>query len=111
MEVDNNPASKHYWEVFYSEGKGRNEYEWYNVIFEDIREILLQYVNTGQNILQIGVGNSTILEQLLEDALCPQLVVHNIDISEVAVQQMVQRQHVKQHAAVKQAKAGCARIG
>jgi len=92
MEIDNDgelidsPASRFYWEKFYEEGFGKKQCEWYETSFEDVRKEILQNLKPGSRILQIGIGNSLILEEIMEDPRFPGGVqVFNIDISEAAI--------------------------
>lgn len=82
-------------------------YEWYNLDIQDLRSPLLHHFNaslqkcstdSGQRrILQIGVGNSLILEELIEDALFPIAVkTTNIDISDTAIEFMNARTKKKE---------------
>ncbi len=91
------PAHKDYWEDFYADGPGKQQYEWYDLDVGDLGNHLLELINSNQHstspieILQIGVGNSLLLNQLLEDPLYPQdklINITNIDISELAIQWM-----------------------
>lgn len=55
---ESTPASKEYWETFYTEGKGTRYYEWYQFSYEDIQDVLLNFINvlSATQILQIGMN-------------------------------------------------------
>ena len=113
------PADKDYWENFYEEGPGKQLYEWYSHITDEmIRKFLFgneskdrNLIKEGSKCLQVGmledflgdssdffdcllgVGNSVLFENLSEDSSFPANVkLINIDISETAIEYMKERQ-------------------
>jgi hypothetical protein len=57
---DSTPASKEYWEIFYTEGPGIKNYEWYNITFDSIKKFLIKedettsLIKNGYKCLQVG---------------------------------------------------------
>lgn len=112
IDVNETPASKEYWEVFYTEGPGTKQYEWYetrtpapraqhvymlahhtlmpsvtrktyctpharyhtrryNLSATELAPAILPHIQANARLLQVGVGNSLIFENLAHDALWP----------------------------------------
>lgn len=57
-----NPSQKEYWTVFYESGPGIRRYEWYGLSFDDVAPVLEPYFEKNQKILQIGSGNSLVIQ-------------------------------------------------
>jgi hypothetical protein len=106
IDTNETPASKEYWENFYSAGPGINEYEWYNFGAKDLlKTSFLDNFHERDSILQIGVGNSTIMEELMEHPLFPKnITIVNIDISETAIFSMKSAQDKLEHEITNQKK-------
>jgi len=114
------PATKGYWDKFYTEGSGVKHYEWYNIDVESLCQIMwkqqLLLANCIETrtceVLQIGIGNSTLIEDLFQNAeyYVPIDVVKayewkimNIDISEVAIEQCQEKvKHLEESKKSKQ---------
>lgn len=78
-----NPATASYWDRWYEEGPGIKRYEWYNVDVEDLDVPMRKHLKSGLSILQVGVGNSLLLEEVIESQDLKDISLENIDISEV----------------------------
>lgn len=57
LKESDTPASKEYWEEFYEEGPGVNQYEWYNVDIDVLKKQVLEdhsIIREGSRCLQVG---------------------------------------------------------
>ncbi|XP_078497199.1 eEF1A lysine and N-terminal methyltransferase [Lissotriton helveticus] len=79
-------ASAQYWERFFRR-RGTRAFEWYGG-YTELCGVLHKYVKTRDKVLVIGCGNSELSEQMY-DMGYEDLV--NIDISEVVIRQMNER--------------------
>ncbi|XP_065734384.1 eEF1A lysine and N-terminal methyltransferase isoform X2 [Phocoena phocoena] len=75
-----------YWEKFFQQ-RGRKAFEWYGTYLE-LCGLLHKYIKPREKVLVIGCGNSELSEQLYDVGY--QDIV-NIDISEVVIKQMKER--------------------
>nr|KAF6396603.1 eEF1A lysine and N-terminal methyltransferase [Rousettus aegyptiacus] len=75
-----------YWEKFFQQ-RGKKAFEWYGTYLE-LCGVLHKYIKPREKVLVIGCGNSELSEQLY-DVGCQDIV--NIDISEVVIEQMKER--------------------
>ncbi|XP_066117257.1 eEF1A lysine and N-terminal methyltransferase [Saccopteryx bilineata] len=75
-----------YWERFF-QLRGRKAFEWYGT-YLDLCGVLHKYIKPREKVLVIGCGNSELSEQLYDVGY--QDIV-NIDISEVVIKQMKER--------------------
>jgi len=71
-----------YWEDRYQ--KDKEQFDWYQR-YSQLQDIVTQYVNKTDNILNVGAGNSRLSEEMYEDGY--QNIV-NIDISFTVIKQM-----------------------
>ncbi|XP_027468070.1 eEF1A lysine and N-terminal methyltransferase isoform X2 [Zalophus californianus] len=79
-------GSVDYWEKFFQQ-RGRRAFEWYGSYLE-LCGVLHKYIKPREKVLVIGCGNSELSEQLYDVGY--QDIV-NIDISEVVIKQMKER--------------------
>lgn len=79
-------GSADYWEKFFQH-RGKKTFEWYGTYLE-LCEVLHKYIKPKEKVLVIGCGNSELSEQLYDVGY--QDIV-NIDISEVVIKQMKER--------------------
>ncbi|XP_055480658.1 eEF1A lysine and N-terminal methyltransferase [Psammomys obesus] len=79
-------ASVDYWEKFFQQ-RGKKAFEWYGTYLK-LCEVLHKYIKPREKVLVIGCGNSELSEQLYDVGY--QDIV-NIDISEVVIKQMNER--------------------
>ncbi|KAK7817894.1 hypothetical protein U0070_005537 [Myodes glareolus] len=79
-------GSVDYWEKFFQQ-RGKKSFEWYGTYLE-LCEVLHKYIKPREKLLVIGCGNSELSEQLYDVGY--QDIV-NIDISEVVIKQMKER--------------------
>ncbi|XP_064450393.1 eEF1A lysine and N-terminal methyltransferase isoform X2 [Mirounga angustirostris] len=79
-------GSADYWEKFFQQ-RGRRAFEWYGSYLE-LCGLLHKYIKPREKVLVIGCGNSELSEQLYDVGI--QDIV-NIDISEVVIKQMKER--------------------
>ncbi|XP_028386464.1 eEF1A lysine and N-terminal methyltransferase isoform X2 [Phyllostomus discolor] len=79
-------GSVDYWEKFFQQ-RGKKAFEWYGTYLE-LCEVLHKYIKPREKVLVIGCGNSELSEQLYDVGY--QDIV-NIDISEVVIKQMKER--------------------
>lgn len=84
--MSDNPATAGYWDNWYEDGPGVRPYEWYNLDPADLEGPLTSHLRSGITLLQVGVGNSDILEQVVESSTLTGIQITNTDISEVATQ-------------------------
>ncbi|PRP79392.1 hypothetical protein PROFUN_12990 [Planoprotostelium fungivorum] len=92
IHMGDNPATVGYWDRWYDEGPGVKRYEWYNLTSEDLSPVLEKYLSSDVKILQVGVGNSRILEEVIESSHHTDIALDNIDISQTAIDQMIEIQ-------------------
>lgn len=99
------PSTEEYWRKFYSplsnfsflnsKQKFENlQYEWYNLSSEDLLNYLPRFFpRSDLQVLQLGVGSSSLFEDFSRDPLFPSNVkLINIDINETVISFMNQRQ-------------------
>lgn len=79
-------GSVDYWEKFFQQ-RGKKAFEWYGTYLE-LCGVLHKYMKPREKVLVIGCGNSELSEQLYDVGY--QDIV-NIDISEVVIKQMKER--------------------
>ncbi|XP_025286121.1 eEF1A lysine and N-terminal methyltransferase isoform X8 [Canis lupus familiaris] len=79
-------GSVDYWEKFFQQ-RGKKAFEWYGSYLE-LCGVLHKYIKPREKVLVIGCGNSELSEQLYDVGY--QDIV-NIDISEVVIKQMKER--------------------
>ncbi|KAM5239017.1 eEF1A lysine and N-terminal methyltransferase isoform 2-T2 [Ctenodactylus gundi] len=79
-------GSVDYWEKFFQQ-RGKKAFEWYGTYLE-LCGVLHKYIKPREKVLVIGCGNSELSEQLYDVGY--QDIV-NIDISEVVIKQMRER--------------------
>ncbi|CAH2311827.1 methyltransferase 13 isoform X1 [Pelobates cultripes] len=79
-------ASTEYWEQFFRK-RGERAFEWYGG-YLDLCGVLHKYIKPKDKVLVVGCGNSELSERLY-DAGCQNLA--NIDVSEVVIRQMSER--------------------
>ncbi|XP_018422337.1 PREDICTED: methyltransferase-like protein 13 [Nanorana parkeri] len=79
-------SSSEYWEQFFRR-RGEQAFEWYGGYLE-LCGLLHKYIKPKDKVLVVGCGNSELSERLY-DAGCQNLT--NIDVSEVAIRQMNER--------------------
>lgn len=79
-------GSADYWEKFFQH-RGKKTFEWYGTYLE-LCEVLHKYIKPKEKVLVIGCGSSELSEQLYDVGY--QDIV-NIDISEVVIKQMKER--------------------
>ncbi|XP_058396047.1 eEF1A lysine and N-terminal methyltransferase [Diceros bicornis minor] len=79
-------GSADYWEKFFQQ-RGKKAFEWYGTYLE-LCGVLHKYIKPREKVLVIGCGNSELSEQLYDVGY--QDIV-NIDISEVVIKQMKER--------------------
>uniref|UniRef100_A0A8C4MRA0 eEF1A lysine and N-terminal methyltransferase n=1 Tax=Equus asinus asinus TaxID=83772 RepID=A0A8C4MRA0_EQUAS len=79
-------GSVDYWEKFFQQ-RGKKAFEWYGTYLE-LCGVLHKYMKPREKVLVIGCGNSELSEQLY-DVGYEDIV--NIDISEVVIKQMKER--------------------
>ncbi|XP_048214276.1 eEF1A lysine and N-terminal methyltransferase isoform X1 [Perognathus longimembris pacificus] len=79
-------GSVDYWEKFFQQ-RGKKAFEWYGT-YLDLCGVLHKYIKPREKVLVIGCGNSELSEQLYDVGY--QDIV-NIDISEVVIKQMKER--------------------
>lgn len=79
-------GSVDYWEKFFQQ-RGKKTFEWYGTYLE-LCGLLHKYIKPREKVLVVGCGNSELSEQLY-DVGYQDLV--NIDISEVVIRQMKER--------------------
>ncbi|KAM8930338.1 eEF1A lysine and N-terminal methyltransferase isoform 2-T2 [Pelodytes ibericus] len=79
-------ASTEYWEQFFRK-RGERAFEWYGG-YLDLCGVLHKYIKPKDQVLVVGCGNSE-LSECLYDAGCKNLM--NIDVSEVVIHRMSER--------------------
>ncbi|XP_012584769.1 PREDICTED: methyltransferase-like protein 13 isoform X2 [Condylura cristata] len=79
-------GSADYWEKFFQQ-RGKKAFEWYGTYLE-LCGVLHKYIKPREKVLVVGCGNSELSEQLYDVGY--QDIV-NIDISEVVIKQMKER--------------------
>ncbi|KAM9706856.1 eEF1A lysine and N-terminal methyltransferase isoform 1-T1 [Dama dama] len=79
-------GSVDYWEKFFQQ-RGKKAFEWYGTYLE-LCGVLHKYIKPREKVLVVGCGNSELSEQLYDVGY--QDIV-NIDISEVVIKQMKER--------------------
>ncbi|XP_073449331.1 eEF1A lysine and N-terminal methyltransferase [Aquarana catesbeiana] len=79
-------SSSEYWEQFFRR-RGERAFEWYGGYLE-LCGVLHKYIKPKDKVLVVGCGNSELSERLY-DAGCQNL--SNIDVSEVVIRQMNER--------------------
>ncbi|XP_045838831.1 eEF1A lysine and N-terminal methyltransferase isoform X3 [Meles meles] len=79
-------GSAEYWEKFFQQ-RGKRAFEWYGSYLE-LCGVLHKYMKPREKVLVIGCGNSELSEQLYDVGY---LDIVNIDISEVVIKQMKER--------------------
>ncbi|XP_004626861.1 methyltransferase-like protein 13 [Octodon degus] len=79
-------GSVDYWEKFFQQ-RGKQAFEWYGT-YLDLCGVLHKYIKPKEKVLVVGCGNSELSEQLYDVGY--QDIV-NIDISEVVIKQMRER--------------------
>ncbi|XP_047560683.1 eEF1A lysine and N-terminal methyltransferase isoform X2 [Lutra lutra] len=79
-------GSAEYWEKFF-QLRGKRAFEWYGSYLE-LCGVLHKYMKPREKVLVIGCGNSELSEQLYDVGY---LDIVNIDISEVVIKQMKER--------------------
>ncbi|KAM3915113.1 eEF1A lysine and N-terminal methyltransferase [Leptodactylus fuscus] len=79
-------SSSEYWEQFFRR-RGERAFEWYGGYLE-LCAVLHKYIKPKDKVLVVGCGNSELSERLY-DAGCQNLT--NIDVSEVVIRQMNER--------------------
>ncbi|XP_044527811.1 eEF1A lysine and N-terminal methyltransferase isoform X3 [Gracilinanus agilis] len=79
-------GSVDYWEKFFQQ-RGKKAFEWYGS-YLDLCGVLHKYIKAKDKVLVVGCGNSELSEQLYDVGY--QDIV-NIDISEVVIKQMKER--------------------
>ncbi|XP_054549450.1 eEF1A lysine and N-terminal methyltransferase isoform X2 [Talpa occidentalis] len=79
-------GSADYWEKFFQQ-RGKKAFEWYGTYLE-LCGVLHKYIKPREKVLVVGCGNSELSEQLYDVGY--QDIV-NIDISEVVIKQMKDR--------------------
>ncbi|XP_043820370.1 eEF1A lysine and N-terminal methyltransferase [Dromiciops gliroides] len=79
-------GSVDYWEKFFQQ-RGKRAFEWYGS-YLDLCGVLHKYIKAKDKVLVVGCGNSELSEQLYDVGY--QDIV-NIDISEVVIKQMKER--------------------
>ncbi|XP_020826159.1 eEF1A lysine and N-terminal methyltransferase isoform X2 [Phascolarctos cinereus] len=79
-------GSADYWEKFFQQ-RGKKAFEWYGS-YLDLCGVLHKYIKAKDKVLVVGCGNSELSEQLYDVGY--QDIV-NIDISEVVIKQMKER--------------------
>ncbi|KAM4023480.1 eEF1A lysine and N-terminal methyltransferase isoform 2-T2 [Anomaloglossus baeobatrachus] len=79
-------SSSQYWEQFFRR-RGERAFEWYGGYLE-LCAVLHKYIKPKDKVLVVGCGNSELSERLY-DAGCQNLA--NIDVSEVVIRQMNER--------------------
>ncbi|KAE8610734.1 hypothetical protein XENTR_v10012226 [Xenopus tropicalis] len=79
-------AAPEYWEQFFRR-RGERAFEWYGGYLE-LCGLLHKYIKPRDKVLVVGCGNSELSERLY-DAGCQNLT--NIDVSEVVIRQMKER--------------------
>jgi len=78
-----------YWDERYT--KDPEPFDWYQR-YSGIKDLISQYVKKSDNILQSGCGNSRLSEDMCEDGYQN---ISNIDISQVVVGQMIEKNREK----------------
>ncbi|KAM7055273.1 eEF1A lysine and N-terminal methyltransferase isoform 1-T1 [Molossus nigricans] len=79
-------GSVDYWEKFFQQ-RGKKAFEWYGTYLE-LCGVLHKYIKPREKVLVIGCGNSELSEQLYDVGYQD---IMNIDISEVVIKQMKER--------------------
>lgn len=79
-------GSADYWEKFFQQ-RGKQAFEWYGTYLQ-LCGVLHKYIRPREKVLVIGCGNSELSEQLYDVGYQDMV---NIDISEVAIKQMKER--------------------
>ncbi|XP_005374908.1 PREDICTED: methyltransferase-like protein 13 isoform X2 [Chinchilla lanigera] len=79
-------GSVDYWEKFFQQ-RGKQAFEWYGTYLE-LCGVLHKYIKPREKVLVIGCGNSELSEQLYDVGYRD---IVNIDISEVVIKQMRER--------------------
>ncbi|XP_008262290.1 eEF1A lysine and N-terminal methyltransferase isoform X4 [Oryctolagus cuniculus] len=79
-------GSVDYWEKFFQQ-RGKKAFEWYGTYLE-LCGVLHKYIKPREKVLVIGCGNSELSEQLYDVGYKD---IVNIDISEVVIKQMKER--------------------
>ncbi|XP_069087543.1 eEF1A lysine and N-terminal methyltransferase isoform X2 [Pleurodeles waltl] len=85
-------ASAQYWERFFRR-RGTRAFEWYGG-YTELCGVLHKYIKTRDKVLVIGCGNSELSEQMYDIGYED---LANIDISEVVIRQMTERNAVRRH--------------
>ena len=82
-------GKRDYWDDRYT--KDPEPFDWYQR-YSGIKDLISQYVNKGDSILQAGCGNSRLSEDMCDDGYQN---ITNIDISNVVIGQMVDKNREK----------------
>ncbi|XP_069793841.1 eEF1A lysine and N-terminal methyltransferase isoform X2 [Narcine bancroftii] len=88
-------SSAEYWETFFKK-QGGNTFEWYGT-YVDHCAVLHKYIKPKDKVLVVGCGNSELSERMYDVGYQS---ITNIDISEVAINQMKERNAVRRPAMV-----------
>ena len=76
---------KEYWDSFFKK-RGKKSFEWYGE-YHELCGVLHKYCKTGDKILQIGCGNSTLASDLYDVGYRS---ITSVDISDLVINQMIQ---------------------
>ncbi|XP_067845854.1 eEF1A lysine and N-terminal methyltransferase [Heptranchias perlo] len=79
-------SSAEYWETFFKK-RGASAFEWYGA-YVDHCAVLHKYIKPKDKVLVVGCGNSALSEQMYDVGYQG---ITNIDISEVVIEQMKER--------------------
>jgi len=74
---------KEYWDTFFK-NRGKKAFEWYGE-YHELCGILHKYMKSGDPVLQIGCGNSTLAADLYDVGY---MQITSIDVSDVVIRQM-----------------------
>ncbi|XP_043555813.1 eEF1A lysine and N-terminal methyltransferase isoform X1 [Chiloscyllium plagiosum] len=88
-------SSAEYWETFFKK-RGANAFEWYGT-YVDHCAVLHKYIKPKDKVLVVGCGNSELSEQMYDVGYQG---ITNIDISEVVIAQMKERNATRRPAMV-----------
>ncbi|XP_051866976.1 eEF1A lysine and N-terminal methyltransferase [Pristis pectinata] len=86
-------SSAEYWETFFKK-RGGSAFEWYGT-YVDHCAVLHKYIKPKDKVLVVGCGNSELSEQMYDVGYQS---ITNIDISEVVINQMKERNAVRRPA-------------
>jgi len=78
-------STREYWEERYK--KDTKTYDWFKE-WDDLKEILLKFINVNNKILMVGCGNSTLSEKMYQDGFTK---IENIDFSGEVIKNMSER--------------------